>query len=132
MDLDTRSDLGNAAAATVWRHDNRGRSYGYISGDMIMNPILLPDGGLYRNVLSVGRDDRNHQSHDHSVHYLDGYSRRQRRSNSESGTQQDDSKDLHMKKKFVKGKTTLAMGYRADCEKCRLKLPGHYSHFIRS
>jgi hypothetical protein len=30
------------------------------------------------------------------------------------------------------GKVGLAMGYRADCEKCRLKVPGHYSHIIRS
>ncbi|KAL8772229.1 MAG: hypothetical protein Q9194_004657 [Teloschistes cf. exilis] len=29
-----------------------------------------------------------------------------------------------------KGKLTLSMGYRADCEKCKLKVPGHYSHFI--
>ncbi|KAL8660135.1 MAG: hypothetical protein Q9202_006791 [Teloschistes flavicans] len=29
-----------------------------------------------------------------------------------------------------KGKVTLSMGYRADCEKCKMKVPGHYSHFI--
>ena len=29
-------------------------------------------------------------------------------------------------------KMTLAMGYRADCEKCRMKVPGHYNHVIRS
>lgn len=29
-----------------------------------------------------------------------------------------------------KGKLTLSMGFRADCEKCKLKVPGHYSHFI--
>lgn len=29
-----------------------------------------------------------------------------------------------------KGKITLAMGYRADCEKCKNRVPGHYSHFI--
>ncbi|TAQ90580.1 hypothetical protein B7494_g1116 [Chlorociboria aeruginascens] len=27
-------------------------------------------------------------------------------------------------------KRTFSMGYRADCEKCRLKIPGHYSHII--
>ncbi|KAL9614923.1 MAG: hypothetical protein Q9167_000665 [Letrouitia subvulpina] len=32
----------------------------------------------------------------------------------------------------TKGKMTLSMGYRADCEKCRMKVPGHYNHFIRS
>lgn len=26
----------------------------------------------------------------------------------------------------------LVMGYRADCEKCRQKVPGHYSHIVRS
>ncbi|KAL1968529.1 hypothetical protein VTN77DRAFT_1739 [Rasamsonia byssochlamydoides] len=31
-----------------------------------------------------------------------------------------------------KGKISFSMGYRADCEKCRLKVPGHYSHIIRS
>jgi hypothetical protein len=30
-----------------------------------------------------------------------------------------------------KGRVGLAMGYRADCEKCHLKIPGHYSHIIR-
>lgn len=25
----------------------------------------------------------------------------------------------------------LVMGYRADCEKCRQKVPGHYSHILR-
>lgn len=30
------------------------------------------------------------------------------------------------------GKTTFSMGYRADCEKCRMKVPGHYSHVLRA
>ncbi|KAH0542825.1 hypothetical protein FGG08_002779 [Glutinoglossum americanum] len=30
-----------------------------------------------------------------------------------------------------KGKLVISMGYRADCEKCRDMVPGHYSHFIR-
>ena len=29
------------------------------------------------------------------------------------------------------GKTMLSMGYRADCEKCRTRVPGHYNHVIR-
>ncbi len=29
------------------------------------------------------------------------------------------------------GKTILSMGYRADCEKCRSRVPGHYNHVIR-
>ncbi|KAI4100336.1 MAG: hypothetical protein LQ339_005509 [Xanthoria mediterranea] len=32
----------------------------------------------------------------------------------------------------AKGKMSISMGYRADCEKCRLKVPGHYNHWIRS
>ncbi|OJJ42973.1 hypothetical protein ASPZODRAFT_136845 [Penicilliopsis zonata CBS 506.65] len=31
-----------------------------------------------------------------------------------------------------KGRISISMGYRADCEKCRRKIPGHYSHIIRS
>lgn len=27
-------------------------------------------------------------------------------------------------------KKAFSMGYRSDCEKCRLKLPGHYSHVV--
>ncbi|RDW66485.1 hypothetical protein BP6252_10120 [Coleophoma cylindrospora] len=27
-------------------------------------------------------------------------------------------------------KRTFSMGYRSDCEKCRLKVPGHFSHII--
>lgn len=29
-------------------------------------------------------------------------------------------------------KVTFCMGFRADCEKCQQKIPGHYSHIIRS
>lgn len=29
-------------------------------------------------------------------------------------------------------KISFSMGYRADCEKCRMKVPGHYSHIVRS
>ncbi|CAF9933646.1 MAG: hypothetical protein HETSPECPRED_008726 [Heterodermia speciosa] len=29
------------------------------------------------------------------------------------------------------GKTTLVMGYRADCEKCRARVPGHYNHVVQ-
>lgn len=29
-------------------------------------------------------------------------------------------------------KVTFSMGFRADCEKCQQKVPGHYSHIIRS
>ena len=29
-------------------------------------------------------------------------------------------------------KVTFCMGFRADCEKCQHKVPGHYSHIIRS
>lgn len=32
----------------------------------------------------------------------------------------------------TKGKMTISMGYRADCEKCRMKVPGHYNHFVRA
>ncbi|RJE18926.1 hypothetical protein PHISCL_08744 [Aspergillus sclerotialis] len=28
-------------------------------------------------------------------------------------------------------KVSFSMGYRADCDKCRNKIPGHYSHIIR-
>jgi len=28
------------------------------------------------------------------------------------------------------GKRGFSMGYRADCEKCRMKVPGHFSHII--
>jgi len=27
-------------------------------------------------------------------------------------------------------KRSFSMGYRADCEKCRMKVPGHFSHII--
>ncbi|KAL8989062.1 MAG: hypothetical protein Q9169_008444 [Polycauliona sp. 2 TL-2023] len=32
----------------------------------------------------------------------------------------------------AKGKMSISMGYRADCDKCRMKVPGHYNHWIRS
>ncbi len=33
---------------------------------------------------------------------------------------------------FKGGKMTLSMGFKADCEKCRMRVPGHYNHVIRS
>jgi hypothetical protein len=29
------------------------------------------------------------------------------------------------------GKVMLCMGFRADCDKCRTRVPGHYNHVIR-
>lgn len=29
------------------------------------------------------------------------------------------------------GRAMLSMGYRADCEKCRTRVPGHYNHVIQ-
>ncbi|KAL8700726.1 MAG: hypothetical protein Q9201_005295 [Fulgogasparrea decipioides] len=31
-----------------------------------------------------------------------------------------------------KGKMTISMGYRADCDKCRMKVPGHYNHLVQA
>ena len=30
------------------------------------------------------------------------------------------------------GKVVFSMGFRADCEKCRERVPGHYSHVLRA
>ena len=30
------------------------------------------------------------------------------------------------------GKVVFSMGYRADCEKCRERVPGHYSHVLKA
>jgi hypothetical protein len=30
-----------------------------------------------------------------------------------------------------KGKVSIAMGFRADCEKCKARVPGHWSHVVR-
>lgn len=35
--------------------------------------------------------------------------------------QQQSSSGVHAKGRFT-------MGYRADCEKCRMRVPGHYTH----
>lgn len=32
----------------------------------------------------------------------------------------------------LRKKPALVMGYRADCEKCRCRVPGHYSHIVRT
>ncbi|KAI9887951.1 MAG: hypothetical protein M1823_000208 [Watsoniomyces obsoletus] len=32
----------------------------------------------------------------------------------------------------MRGKPMLVMGFRADCEKCKARVPGHYSHIVRS
>ena len=31
----------------------------------------------------------------------------------------------------VLGRPVLSMGYRADCDKCRARVPGHYTHVLR-
>ncbi|KAE8349247.1 hypothetical protein BDV28DRAFT_152067 [Aspergillus coremiiformis] len=41
-------------------------------------------------------------------------------------------KDSPSKGASSKKKITFSMGFRADCEKCRCKVPGHYSHIIRT
>ena len=33
---------------------------------------------------------------------------------------------------FVGAKKGFSMGFRADCEKCRLRVPGHMNHFLAS
>ncbi|KAI9827859.1 MAG: hypothetical protein M1832_004348 [Thelocarpon impressellum] len=53
----------------------------------------------------------------------EGAGDRQRRGRSRS--RRADGKDR------LEGKPVLSMGYRADCEKCRARVPGHYSHVIR-
>ena len=100
--------------------------------------ITIPydEAGLFQNALVVGRDDRNHD-HDHSLSQCPPSSA-ESDSNIYPGKDNSSSNHHHhrsqLKKQSLnfKGKTTLAMGYRADCEKCRHKVPGHYSHFIRS
>ncbi|KAH8146385.1 uncharacterized protein LAJ45_09578 [Morchella importuna] len=40
------------------------------------------------------------------------------------------SGDVDMDQTVVKKKATgFRMGFRGDCEKCRLRVPGHYSHY---
>ncbi|KAK0104571.1 hypothetical protein ONS95_004857 [Cadophora gregata] len=66
----------------------------------------------------------------------------------ESSSQHDPDKETPTKKGHTRSKHSLrnwtgfgselnggmkrsfSMGYRADCEKCRLKVPGHFSHII--
>lgn len=40
------------------------------------------------------------------------------------------SRDVDMNQETAKKKVSgFRMGYRGDCEKCRLRVPGHYSHY---
>lgn len=45
---------------------------------------------------------------------------------------QTDSAWSHGSRKPTPGKTMLSMGFRANCEKCRARVPGHYNHVIRA
>lgn len=45
---------------------------------------------------------------------------------------QTDSALSHGSRISTSGKTTLSMGFRANCEKCRARVPGHYNHVIRT
>ncbi|KAB8255278.1 hypothetical protein BDV32DRAFT_130937 [Aspergillus pseudonomiae] len=44
----------------------------------------------------------------------------------------DSLSECKSKNASSKKKITISMGFRADCEKCRCKVPGHYSHIIRT
>lgn len=48
-----------------------------------------------------------------------------------TGMQTSTNKDTTSEETGSK-KVTFFMGYRADCDKCRQKVPGHYSHIIRA
>ncbi|KAL3263298.1 hypothetical protein ABHI18_001917 [Aspergillus niger] len=41
------------------------------------------------------------------------------------------TREHHLSSSSKKKKVALSMGYRADCDKCRRRVPGHYSHIIR-
>lgn len=45
---------------------------------------------------------------------------------------QTDSTWSNRSRTSTPGKTMLHMGFRADCEKCRARVPGHYNHVIRT
>ena len=47
-------------------------------------------------------------------------SRNRRRSDAISGGEEN------------RGKVSFSMGFRGDCEKCRERVPGHYSHVLKS
>ena len=113
--LDSAMDLDHGDASTLWpaHHNSNGHQF---HGNH-MTSAMATEGGLFHHVLSVGRDDRN----------------RPQGLPSDGGIFSSNNHEQHRKKKKKqKGKITLAMGYRADCEKCQLKVPGHYSHFIDS
>ena len=40
-------------------------------------------------------------------------------------------KGLSHESSVPEGKVIFTMGFRADCEKCRSRVPGHYSHVLR-
>ena len=44
----------------------------------------------------------------------------------------DGARMLVVAEKPHAGKMVLAMGYRADCDKCRARVPGHYNHIIQT
>ncbi|KAJ5088252.1 hypothetical protein N7456_011868 [Penicillium angulare] len=48
-----------------------------------------------------------------------------------SSTAQDSDATTRSSNPLTRKKPTLVMGYRADCDKCRRQIPGHYSHIIQ-
>jgi hypothetical protein len=40
-------------------------------------------------------------------------------------------KEIETDEDAPEGKVILSMGFRADCDKCRSRVPGHYSHILR-
>ena len=157
MELDARNDLqpaphgdhlnpwpfsgvdnGNVQPSPVWcrlldryLHINEGRTATPVDGHVTMESE--PMAALSRGDVNAGESERASWKHHRrlpSPVSEDGGS-----AGNEGGVpieRTTKGQSPAGKTKPAKGKTTLSMGYRADCEKCQRRVPGHYSHWNRS
>ncbi|KAI9673485.1 MAG: hypothetical protein M1817_002948 [Caeruleum heppii] len=119
MSVDNHEEMMNTSAQYRLLEQRKLPSPISEAEDGLLSPMAGPGGMMDR--LVVGRDE-DEMNDDHGPP-ADGERVRRGRSRSRRA----DGKD-----RVDEGRPTLSMGFRADCEKCQARIPGHYSHVVRA
>jgi hypothetical protein len=93
-------------------------------------PSPISEGEMSPSVIVAGFNDMQmevepspQQDHDRETPTKKGHTRSKHSLRNWTGFGTEMTGNSGMKRSF-------SMGYRADCEKCRMKVPGHFSHII--
>lgn len=100
-------------------------------------PVRLSKPAVDDDVIMVSADKPEDTEMDHSQSSPRSMKRAASSPASTTGQYSQQTHEDLMKQAAVSASThrkrpALVMGFRADCEKCRCKVPGHYSHILRN